>query len=146
MLSSSNAVALVESGAPADEVSAAIGPAERSALEVAMAAVQGDLAVVEPTDPEAERKDLALSAECMQAIVNMKPELDVAKRADWVSSTMADFDGEPYELVMEAVRLVRRSCRYPGDFVPNVIGYVVARKARLRAEAERLQQLREAIA
>lgn len=105
----------------------------------------GDLAILDPDDPEAEKKDFVLSAECMQAIVNMKPELDADKRADWASSVMVDFEGEPYELVLEAVKLVRRSCRYPGDFVPNVIELVVARKARLAAERARLEQL-EAIA
>lgn len=145
-LSSSVAAALAESGAPAEELAAALGSDERAALPVALAAILGTLATVDPQDPDAEAKDLALGAECMQAIVNMKPEMDEDKRVDWVGSVMRDFDAEPYELVLEAVRLVRRSCRYPGDFVPNVIAHVLSRKVRLEAERARLEQLSEAIA
>lgn len=144
-LSSSIAAALAESGAPAEELAAALRRDERAALPVALAAVHGALATVDPQDQDAEAKDLALGAECMQAIVNMRPEMEEANRVDWVSSVMRDFDAEPYELVMEAVRLIRRSCRYPGDFVPNVIAHVISRKVRLEAERNRLEQLEAAI-
>lgn len=141
LLSSSSAVALVESGAPREEISAALRPDEIAAIPIALAATLGELAVADPADRDAAQKDLVLAAECTQAIVNMRPELDPDKRADWASSVMTEFDGEPYELVLEAVRAVRRTCRYPGDFVPNVIALVVARKARLEAERDRLEQL-----
>lgn len=144
LILSSNAAALGASGATKEEVSAALLPDERAAIPIALAATLGELAIVDQGDPDAERKDLELSAACMQAIVNMRPELDADKRADWVSSVMVDFEREPYELVMEAVQMMRRSCRYPGDFVPNVIEHVVSRKARLQAERDRLEQLREA--
>jgi hypothetical protein len=141
LLSSSLAVALAANDAAPAEVAAALRADERAALPVALADVRAQLAVVEPDDPEAELKDQVLSGEIMQAIVNISPNMAEDRKADWVSSQMVDFEREPYELVLEGVRAARRSCRHPGDFGPSVIGHVIVRKARLQAEADRLDQL-----
>lgn len=137
-------MALVETGAPAAEVAAALGPNERRALPIVVAAILRELAPLDQDDPDIGEKDQMLAGEVMRASVLLSPHLDPRQRADWVSGVTAEFDREPFELVLEGIAYARRVCKHPADFVPTVIGFVIPRKARLEALRERYETMMEA--
>lgn len=139
-LSSSSAVALLETEAPIEEVKAALGPDERAALPVALRALDAELAPARRGD----NLDAAIASEIMRASVLLAPHLDQEKRADWASATQAEFDAEPAQLVLEGIAAARKICRHPNHFVPDVMAFVTPRRARIEAERARYEELNQA--
>lgn len=130
--------------APPEEIAASLGDEERVALPVVLAAAQRELAILDHGDPLFGAKEAALVEQLTRSSTAVDPKMDEDKRADWVSVVLEDLLGEPYDLVMEAIPVVRRTTKYHGDILTGIIAYVVPRKARIELERDRYQAIIEA--
>lgn len=140
---SSTAADLAETGAPAEELAAALTPEVRAALPIALRGINRELAPASTTDPRREQIAL-LAMELGRASTLVASYLDEDKRADWVSVALAEVENEPFQLVMEGIAHARRSCKQDKEIVPTIIAYVAPRKARLEQQRERFRELMEA--
>jgi hypothetical protein len=134
---SSIAFDLVRAEAPEEEVRAALLPEIRSALPVALRAIAQELA---PGGPE-DHDHIALSLG--RQIGLLKAGLAAEHKEDWMGVAFAELGDLPPDMVIEALRTVRRKARFEGDVVPLVLEIVEPQVARLNTERKHVERLLE---
>lgn len=75
----------------------------------------------------------------------LKAGLAAEHKEDWIAVAFGELCDQPADMVLEALREVRRSARFEGDVVPAVLDIVEPKAAKLRTERDRVEKL-EAIA
>ena len=75
----------------------------------------------------------------------LKAGLAVEHKEDWIGIAFSELSGFPPDMVLEALRDVRRRARYEGDVIPFVLEIVEPQVATLRTEHRRLERLQAII-
>jgi hypothetical protein len=141
LLASSNAISLADSGAPADEIAAALTSAERAALPVALSAARRELMTVKDVFVRSEQAMHQLVEKLTAASVRMQPHLDEGKREDWIMVQQDDVMDEPFLLVLEGIAAAKRVCKFPSEFLPTVLEHVEPRKARIQRRVDQYEKI-----
>jgi hypothetical protein len=125
----------VETGAPDTEIRAALSPADRNAIPVAIYAVDQELR--RPTEDE----QVALAMMLGRQIGLLKMGAPAEMKEEWIALALDEIGHLPTAMVEEALRGARRKVRFEGEVVPFVLEEVEPKVAKLRRERERLQEL-----
>ena len=138
-VASSPAFDLVKTNAPEEEIRAALSPDVRQAIPLALRQVRQQMAGGGPADQEAVAVALG------RQIGLLKAGLAAEHKEDWIGIAFAELQNLPPDLLLDALREVRRSARFEGDVVPAVLAIVEPQVAKLETERKTLERL-EAIA
>lgn len=134
---SSTAFDLVKAAAPEEEVRAALSPEDRNALPLAIREIAQQLAPGGPADEE----QIAMSLG--RQIGLLKAGLAAEHKEDWMAVAFAELKDLPPDMVIEALREVRRKARYEGDVVPFTLEIVAPLVAKLQTERKYVERLLE---
>ena len=115
----------------------ALSPDVRSALHIALRSVASELAPGGPADQE------AIAIALGRQIGLLKAGLAVEHKEDWIGIALAEVVHLPPDMVLEALRDVRRKARFEGDVIPAILDIVEPKVAALRTEQKRLEKLAE---
>jgi hypothetical protein len=85
----------------------------------------------------------AIAVQLGRQIGLMRPNLVEVQKEEWIALALDDLSDLPWELVLEALPLVRRMAKFEGEVVPFVIEYVEPREARMRAQLRLVEKLIE---
>ena len=134
---SSTAFDLVRAGAPVEEVKAALSQDDRAALPLAIRAIDQDLALGGPAD------EAAIATSLGRQIGLLKAGLAAEHKEDWMACAFGELKNLPPDMVMHALRDVRRKARFEGDVVPMVLEIVDPQVAKLQTERKHVERLLE---
>lgn len=135
LVASSPAFDLVASQAPEEEIRQALTQAVRQSLPLAVRAVKQSLAPGGPADHDAIVVSLG------RQIGLLKAGLAVEHKEDWIGIAFSDLADLPSDMVMDALKEVRRRARFEGDVVPLVLEIVEPRVHKLETELKVLDKL-----
>jgi hypothetical protein len=134
---SSTAYDLARAGAPVEEIRRALLPDVRRALPAALMEVREELIPAGPED--LDKIVMALGRQ----IGLLKAGLATEHKDDWISIATEELCVLPANMVLEALREVRRKARYEGDVIPGVLEIVEPRVSRLLTERKNIECLLE---
>lgn len=132
---SSTAFDLVRAAAPDNEVRASLSQDVKAAIPVALRGIRQDLATGGPADHEAIVVSLG------RQIGLLKAGLASEHKEDWIGLAFSELACWPPDMVLEALRDVRKRARFEGDVVPMVLEIVEPKVQRLQTELKHLERL-----